>query len=533
MNFNTINRYWLAVTAVLLVSSCSVLEVDPEDQITRENMYNVESDIYAVKTGLYNTMQGLVEQNFVLGELRGDLVTHARGARKNSDMFEFMKHDISPDNRYLDWSGFYALINQCNDALVSFPLLKEKSPDLLNKVYNHIMAEVLWLRAWAYMTLVRNWGDVPFITDPVYSAVDIKAYPVTPEDEILDQLEKDLSWAVANLNVNWSWGQGTSIDAMWNHETVNMCAGVNLLSEVLIYRNKYSDAWSTSALLKIMEPTYVDGTDGHEENWNNSFNLTGLNFDSGKEWFNVQFRYANERYRSSWFEQGLVLAFDTEDGTDGGGMYQERHSLGTITSNRQEAGELYVVKPSIPAILLWVNARDVYRGAGYSYYVDGKDSVIWKYIGLTPQGERRGLDRKTGCGNIQFYRTVDLYLRGSETANRLGLSQKAIDILNQSRARVGVVPVPFKSNATIQEIEDAIMDERASEMAFEGIRWYDLVRIAKRRNDPAYLIDKVVAAAPAADREALRARLELQSENWWKLPYSNKAVMVNPNLKNE
>ncbi len=39
-------------------------------------------------------------------------------------------------------------------------------------------------------------------------------------------------------------------------------------------------------------------------------------------------------------------------------------------------------------------------------------------------------------------------------------------------------------------VEDLIMVERSMELAFEGKRWFDLVRVAKRRG-PAYLADKI------------------------------------------
>lgn len=524
------------IGAVMCFSvSCSLLDVEPYNAVERDKVYNVTSDLYAIKTGLYNTLQGLVEQNFVLGELRGDLVTPAKGARNNPDMYEFMCHDISPDNKYLDWSGYYTLINQCNDALAALPILYEKADtitELMPKVYKHVVGEVLWLRSWAYFSLVKNWGDVPFVTEPLYRAQDIKEYPVTKEDKILDQLEVDITWAVNNLNVQWAWGQGTSISKYWNHETVNMAPAVCLLAEVLMYRGKLQDAWNNNVLLKIMEHQYVDGTPGHEEDWNATYNLTGVNFDGGKEWFNVLFRWAVEDYRSSWYEQGLVIAFDTESGA-GTGYYHETHPLGKFTSNRLEEGELYVLKPSVPSIRIWTELRDTYRGRGYSYYVDGVDTIIWKHVGIDPNGTRRGIDRTLGVGNIMLLRCVDTYLRGAETANRLGLSQRAIDVMNLVRNRAGVMPVAFKSNATIEEIENTIIDERAAELAYESVRWDDLVRIAKRRNDPNYLIDRVVAAAPASQREALRARLELQSFNWWKLPYGTKAVMVNPALKQE
>lgn len=531
---------------IIIIAGCSkVLDVDPSNAITRTNMYKVNKDEFAIKTGLYNTLQELVAERFILGELRGDLVVAGPGAKNHKDFMEFFDHNISPDNKFLDWSGYYKLINQCNDALVSLPKIK---PDKAHEnaeggdtnkinllVYNHIVGEVLWLRAWAYFSLILNWGDVPFITKPVYSVDQIVALDPVSEDTILDQLERDLTQANEYVFVNWTWGMGTQIDAMWNHETVNKCAVINLLADILIYRGKMEKAWTQDVLLKIMtSQETISGDPLHQEDWHNSFNIDGTCLNGGIEWFNVLFRYNNERYNGSWFEQGLVLAFDTEDWGGGGGIYNEKHNFTQLTSNLSSEGGEYIVMPSISSIIKWKLNSDIYRGIGYSYYIDSLhnfDTIIWKYVGLNPTGMRREPYRTVG--NINIKRTSDLYLKGAEVANRLGMAGTAIEIINKNRNRVGMAPVPIATNATIEEIEDAIMEERALEFAYEGERWYDLVRIAKRRNDPHYLIDKVVANAPDNKKELLRARLELQwNTNKWRLPYSTKAILTNPKLKN-
>ncbi len=555
------NKLIIGSVFFILAAGCSdFLEVGPENSIVRGDVYDVALDQYTIKTGLYNTLQELVEEKFILGELRGDLVVAGPGAKNNKDYMEFFNYSISPDNKFLDWSGYYKLINQCNDALVSLPKVKpDKDHENLEggdtlklnlKTYNHIVGEVLWLRSWAYFSLVLNWGDVPLILEPIYSLDQVEEYPLAAEDSILDQLEADLYWAASHIFVNWAWGLGTNVDRMWNHETVNKCAAINLLTDVLIYRDKYEEAWSQEVLLKILEPQpSISGDPDFQENWNNSFNIRHNIFDGGPEWFNVMFRYNNEQYRSAWYEQGLVLAFDTEN-ISGGGIYNEKHGMIRLTSNREEEGGKYIVQPSRSAVLGWKNQGDKYRGEGYSYYVDNKilpkrkildtmeivwdtimtDTIIWKYVGISPDGERREAYRT--FGNIHIKRTCDLYLKGAEVANRLGLAGRALEIINESRGRIGLPPASISSNASIVEMEDAIMEERALELAFEGERWYDLVRISKRRNDPSYLIDKVLFNFPENKRESMRARLELQwEENQWKLPYSSRVIENNSKIK--
>lgn len=62
---------------------------------------------------------------------------------------------------------------------------------------------------------------------------------------------------------------------------------------------------------------------------------------------------------------------------------------------------------------------------------------------------------------------------------------------------------------------EKILEERARELAFEGERFYDLMRIAKRRNDPAFLADRVAAKfEDEGRREAIRAKL-MNEENWY------------------
>jgi hypothetical protein len=63
-------------------------------------------------------------------------------------------------------------------------------------------------------------------------------------------------------------------------------------------------------------------------------------------------------------------------------------------------------------------------------------------------------------------------------------------------------------------LEEHILNERARELAFEGERFYDLIRVAKRRNDPSFLARKVSAKYPAGQREQIY-NLLLDENNWY------------------
>lgn len=73
-------------------------------------------------------------------------------------------------------------------------------------------------------------------------------------------------------------------------------------------------------------------------------------------------------------------------------------------------------------------------------------------------------------------------------------------------------------NDSIMEIEQQILDENALELAFEGQRWGDLVRLAIRNGDNSILADKVAEKINKAGLDGNAVRSKLSDRHNWFLP---------------
>jgi hypothetical protein len=104
----------------------------------------------------------------------------------------------------------------------------------------------------------------------------------------------------------------------------------------------------------------------------------------------------------------------------------------------------------------------------------------------------------TNFSNIAFEQNIGVHSRGCG---------------NMDRATDYIIPALSSKQDSILYVEDKIVEELALETAFEGSRFQDLMRIAMRRNDPAFLANKI-AAKHTGNVEAIRSKL-MDQNNWY------------------
>ena len=181
-------------TALVLVfggsmAACSDM-LDTES--TRQNFdpdIDQKTDSLFYSYGIFEAMQHLADQYVFQGEMRGDLVETTQYT--DSMLTQLASFTATTANRYDSAYVYYRVINNCNYFIT------HRKTDLYTGATNVSIQEyaaVKAIRAWAYLQLARNYGSVPFFTEPLtqISQIDDNTFPRLDLAGIVSQLAPDL-----------------------------------------------------------------------------------------------------------------------------------------------------------------------------------------------------------------------------------------------------------------------------------------------------------------------------------------------------
>lgn len=572
---NNIYKVLTGLLVAIVFNSCSnFLTVPPEEVLLPENHYQDKYDADAAIFGIYGKFVELASQYVILNELRADLMD----LTDYSDNYlkQINQHNVTPGNPYADPIPFYSVINNCNDAIYHFQIMREELK-LSDDAFNQRYSDLVTLRSWLYLQLVIHFGNVPYITEPVTTMEEaLKAseseFPVLSIPEMVKTLIGEMT-ALPYMDLYTESTLMTNIDGFNTEEMfINK---VLFLGDLYLWDNDYENA---AAAYK----TVVDSWNSVNDNMR--FDRYKLRWDdvNNPRFYSAGFsRYYENDYNSRYnvwinmFSDGQITAFYNE-----WIWVMHYHDFyGAVNPFIDLFLNDYKLKPSRFAINNWESQRfsngfyGDFRGEGGSYITQGTQPVIMKYIynynPLLPTNKE---------GKWFIYRTAGLHLRYSEAVNRSGYTKIAYSLLNNGIAanyrgpqsdlldgdityeQKTLLPFPYDwdaamsttsqipysrgthhrnvgvrsrvslentvypvSSDSIMVMENQLIDEASRELAFEGQRWPDLVRIALRRNDPSYLADKVYQKhldAGDPDAEAIRSKL-MDPANWF-LPLERK-----------
>lgn len=497
---------------IILTFSCEkMLDMPNNSLLPEDKAYVDEFSARSAVMGVYSSLQDVAQQLVILGELQGDLLTVTENA--DNDLRQINEHTAGADNIYADPAGFFRVIVNCNEVLHKLHRAKENDQNISDLEYANYIAELTTIRAWVYFKMVQIYGKAPYFEEPLSDynqslSLQSKLDSLQTEDYILDTL---LSQLIAIDTFDMSLLEESPFYAIRVKRFTNWA----LQGDIYLWRSNYAYAKRAyDKVLNIMS----------EEGWRGTTRLPYIvswNYQDVNWKTMFQFNFSSDAFET---EAIMVIPFSK--------LYNQQHSLQHMFYYGE--GGNYLIKPTDYIQNLyqaqWVMRYEVQpehprgypgdlnRGKGVSYdSIDGRP-VVTKYSLY-----REPFDNDAG---IFVYRTADFHLKTCETYARSRKGSDAIAHLNEgllyasawgtgTRIRANLKGLSVEDPRVVESVEDLIMQERAMELAFEGHRWFDLVRIAKHRSNPEYLAEKVAAKfSDEQKREEVKNRL-MDMNNWY------------------
>lgn len=472
------HKIGLIITLIILsFASCdNYLNLEPTDGLISDEYWSNKEEVLSVLGAAYEKFADLDHTLFVHGEVRADMMGEYRNTP--SHQRNMMRSNIESNNTFARWSSFYIVINLCNHVIELAPDVQNRDVTFTDYQLQQYVAEATFLRGLCYFYLVRIFNDVPYVTDPTESDNADFFTGTTPADEVLSLVKADLDSIIAPKNY-------PTIEETKSRATSG--AVNSLLADISLWNEDYE---ACIAYIKKVEES------------GQYFLMPGL------QWFNN-------------YDPGLSLENIFEIYFDANN--NQSNSLYTNTYERH----YYIISPYTLEILNddELLANEAIRGPG-SYGSSSYKCV--KYARTANGTMRSGDDRRSA--NLIIYRLADLYLMMAEAYSQkaspeYGLAQ---DYLNLVHERAGFLPLTIATNP--RSFEDAIMEERAKELAFEGKRWFDLLRMGKRngyaRKDE--LIEILVRNVSSTQRLVQAAKLS--NPLGWYMPIHIDEINRNSNL---
>ncbi|MEL6865614.1 MAG: RagB/SusD family nutrient uptake outer membrane protein [Bacteroidota bacterium] len=460
----------------LFFSACNDLELQPLDAITEEAFYKTASDFKGAILASYSSMQSL---NGTSTENLGECAEWWKVVMMTSDEATFdpaqvgsCATNINMDNlNFIPTDvAFQSIFTHLYQGIFRANLVMDKlaaENELTAEEKALFEAEAKFLRGWFHFQSYRIWGgEAPLALETRRDLTDI-ALPNSTAEDFVTAMVDDFTAAAAGLPEAWD-------DANLGRATA--WAAKAYLGKMHLYAKDYGAAYNSfkdvydNGPYQLM-PNYADNfAIDQENNMESIFELQYASNSDDNGWVlddnhSENFK-ASQGWMRSWWQ-------DAGNGAPGGGL------------------GIYVPTPELIAAYEDGDPRKeetIYSG-GETYFGSGGVTADYEEA-WSPTGSNfkkyRGVNTTKfvpvnyaiDYNNDRMMRFADVILMYAESMieGGGGSLSEAAGLINEVRARSFPDGAPVDGSLSQSDMRDALIKERQVELAFEGHRFFDIVR---------------------------------------------------------
>lgn len=430
------------IAGIIALSGCEGrLDIAPVTNLTDATFYRTAEDAKAALGACYASINNpdvfhdLVASDDAIPFLTGDASRPL-----------VWRYDITPETAYLSfYAGAYASINRTN-------IVVKRLPDIPmdEQLRSRYIAEAKFLRAVAYLNLVRFYGGVPIVTEPTEGAENLEVARSSAE-EVYALIEADLQEAEQVLPPKYG---GADV----GRATSN--AAKTLMARMYLFRagtDTGSPFWQQAA--QKAKEVIDNGSFGLYDTFAEAFALTAR---GGKENI-LEIQYLTD-VKGHGQGRGYGVRGAPIYPGGGAGIARPTASLYNAYSDADERREVtFITSYTFGGKTTDLSISDPNPANAISF------QKLWDKTAQINGGEG------TSVPIIRFSDVLLMYAEAQNETNG-GPDASAYDALNRVRTRAGLDAL---DGLDYQAFKEAVWMERRLEFPFENMRWFDLVRTGR------------------------------------------------------
>ena len=460
----------ISIASLVLVTaattSCKkLLTQEPKNSTYQQVFWKTSSDAKSAIAGNYALLRNAftnksnryfmygdaIAKNYFTIQYSGDGL---EGIQNGDFTFQYNLNSLA------NYTLYYKSIAMSNIALKNIGNMTEeqlKDAESPAQFKKDMLGQAYFLRALAYFTMVKVWGDVPIVTEAYDDPLTAPQLPRSPKAEVMKQVEDDCHKAYELL----TWSYSNSGDAK---VTANRGSVYALLAHLYLWRATMTNVTTTPILADV-----------------NSADTT-INALVAKGGYrnNIATPADAAKYKDTFIGRSTEGIFEfnmSENTLEGSNAHIGTEFLNnTYIDYFGSEGRFFVV-PRYFTDNFGADTADIRFKEGFALRGSAKPITV-KYANVIYRNPGTKRDAYLS-NNMIIYRLSDMQLLKAEIALYKGDAATARTIINGFRTRHSPTPTLIPVGQSVDIVMNEYIKERSKELFLEGHLFYDLLRTRK------------------------------------------------------